>query len=204
MDISTDYLETLISQSCRLETEYEQKKSAGAHPKELASIRAESDALWNKAKELGNNGVTPKNYYNLTNAIIIQAVEDYERMISGTIEANIPKSILGSEETIENFLRNQQITKLNMGEHLDRIKTAYYDEFIPYVEANAESIRKEWNKKSKQHDNVYISQRSKHRCPLCGGTLRPFKKRGYDHVGIGCTGCHLYRTISKWEVVSWH
>lgn len=182
-----DYMESLISQSCHLETEWYEKKAAGCDPKELQRIREESDILWNIAKEIGKDGVTRKNYEDLINGILSQAVFDYEMMLSGTTDVLAPASIMGNEKTIELFLKTQTYTQLDMGAQIDKIKKIYYNEFIPLAEENCDEIKALWKKK-----------KYKYHCPMCGGMIRPCHRSG--QYGIGCTGCNLFRNIRKWEV----
>lgn len=197
---NVDYIEQLITASCHLETEYDQGKASGMDPKKLAAIREESDLLWNMAKELGRDRVTGECYRELANAIILQAVKDYERMICGTTEPNIPPSIMGDKKTIENFLRAQRNARVDMSSVVDKINHAYYYEFIPYADKHYQEMKQSWEAAKKRHTNVIFPQGYRHRCPLCGGMLRVFKRRGFTELGVGCTGCDLYYYNPKWEV----
>lgn len=148
-----------------------------------------SDELWKEAKRLGAPHVTQKNYEDLANAILQRAIEDYEDLMCNTKQEGGDSMSIAS---IENFLRHQTYSQLDMMEMLEHIKSVYRNKFYPYCARHAREINMEWMRfdESPAYMNVYDRERaSKHRCPLCGGALRPLDKQGY--YNIGCTRCHL-------------
>ena len=148
-----------------------------------------SEELWKEAKRLGAPHVTQKNYEDRANAILHRAIEDYEDLMCKTKQEGGDSMSMSS---IENFLKRQTYSRLNMIEMLERIKTIYHTKFYPYCAKHAKEISEQWAQfdKSSVYMNLYDREKAtKHRCPLCGGALRPISKQGY--YNIGCTGCHL-------------
>jgi len=149
-------------------------------------LQKESDALWKRAKELGRDSVTQRNYEDLANAVIRLTFMDYEDIISGAIEQSASCNL----DEIHRFAAEQTYTPLDLEALLAKVHRVYHEKFIPYAEKYASKIVKQWRefdrKRVSYEDRV---QKSKYRCPLCGGCLKP--KFGRYHYIIGCTGCDL-------------
>ncbi len=132
--------------------------------------------------------ITQKCVEDLANAIIRQAIWDYEESLSGVqIEASSPASVMAS---IETFAEEQQLTGINMPDVLKKVKRTYNKEFVPYVTDNRKEIVTDW-KRLKEYRYDERKQEAKHRCPLCGGILRPAKMNSSRRGRIICTGCYL-------------
>lgn len=134
-------------------------------------------------------------YLELKNAIIAQAMFDYEAVISdaplpthsGTDISTMTKA------SIREFAKGTQITNW-----LDKIDRIYKEEFRPYVAEHAEEIIAEWKRIQKLRtdwDRELAMKASPHKCPLCGGTLKPQK---ICHVPvITCNYCYLNMKVPK-------
>lgn len=132
-------------------------------------------------------------YENLLNAIALQAVFDYETLIS---DAPVPV-VMGDEsiEKIRLFARDTPLTG-----YLDRIDRIYQNEFKPYVEEHYKEIWEDWPvvQKARGKNQDVLVRQYKHKCPVCGGSLRPMlfgnaftrKKIGHSSF-IGCSSCNL-------------
>lgn len=175
-----------IKQSLDLEKKLLDIRLTGKNKDQAKSLQKESDRLWDEAKELGRKNVSKLNYEDLACAIIKSAIEDYEGLISGEIDEDAECN----HQTIEIFLKEQPYIKLDTDALLKKVRNTYFDSFIPYARAHAEDIRQEWAEYDRKRYTVEERTAiSRHRCPLCGGALRP-KKRGSENE-IGCTGCYL-------------
>lgn len=198
-NLDYDAIEDLVVKSVRLGEEVwerayalrEHRKNTGIQITEeqiceLEAMEEESERIWQKAKALGKDGVTQKNYEDLANAIVYRGIRDWEALISGSIT---PRGDINEGE-IRKFMKSQVYSRLDMEEMLDQIKSVYELKFIPYAKRNRSSIIKQWTnfqkKKMSKEDAVF---NSKHKCPLCGGSYRP---RIFNNaVLIGCTNCDL-------------
>lgn len=196
---SNDRLEQLITLSIRLGEQANRMHIEGVESKEEAErmkhMEEESERLWNEAKKLGRKNVRRDNYEDLANAILTKAVTDYEELISGTLS----EGALGvSKKVIEDFLKDQNLVRLNMSDQLKYICHTYYNKMIPYVKAHNREIAKQWDDFDKLNYTTEERIRySKHRCPVCGGSLRPIDRKNI--YNIGCTGCSLSVYLSPFE-----
>ena len=181
--ISTkDSIESIIIESVRLGEKARKKREIGNF-KDAKEYEEKSEELWQQAKELGKPYVHRKNYENLANAILQSAIEDYEQLISGTLDEG---SEGVSKYEIEGLMREQTFVQLNMEELLSNIKSIYENRFIPYANAHKDEILSEWKKFDKQ--GLTIEDRikaTKHHCPMCGGAMRP------GFAKVCCTTCYL-------------
>lgn len=140
---------------------------------------------------------TPGNaWINLANAIAIQAVLDYEYLVSDK-PAFIAKDKVSKEE-IRLFANKQTIVNSDINAILDRIDRVYEKKFRPYVAENYKSII-EYTKKAKKRKNswTWLQDNSPHRCPLCDGALRQGAVRDGSSDYIVCTHCNLNMLIPK-------
>ena len=193
MDIvlEKDPIEELICESIRLGETAMKMRLAGFtnsdDAKKIKQLEEESEVLWQQAKQLGRAGVQRSNYEDLANAIIHSAVEDYEELICGSRSEGTHGV---SKNAIEAFLREQEWVKLDMEDILEHIRDVYENQFLPYATKHAMEITKQWDDFDKKRlETDYRVRITKHRCPLCGGSLRPMGKG--NHFNIGCTGCKL-------------
>lgn len=182
-----DPIEKLICQSVKLTEEANNRRRDGIGPlKEIEALEEEGEKLWAEAKRLGKRGVKKENYEDLANAILKSCVDDYEDLISGGTPGH-KKNF----ELIEDVLEHQMFVKTDMIQLLRLIDRIYKDKFVPYVKEHRLEILEEWvefekNKKSIKEN----ADEAKHRCPLCGGALKPkYYRKMYV---IGCTGCNLW------------
>lgn len=162
-----------------------------AEYEDINAIEAKSEELWQEAKRLGKSGVTRKNYEDLANAFLQECIEDYEDLLSGSSEG--PKK---NFELIEDVLEHQMYVKIDLTEQLKRIARIYHNQFAPYIKKHSFEIVQQWEEFDKKgYDDEERVRFTKHRCPLCGGTLKPKYTRGKYRDGtyvIGCSGCKLY------------
>lgn len=186
-------LQDLIHESIRLSEEAQERAIANVskkdkkEAKEIKKLEEEADILWKKARELGTPLVDQRNYDNLMTAIVQNAIEDYEDLISGGEEIPNLKSI----PIIEEFLKHQVIVKIHTESILNRIRNTYENEFIPYVRKHKDDIVKQWRMfEKKRLTDTERRIRNKHKCPLCGNVLRP-RYKSQAQV-IGCQGCKLW------------
>lgn len=192
-------IDELISQSLVIEQEIlridgHTKKGKAEREREREQLQKEADALWAEAKALGKEDVTKRNYENLANAIVQAAVTDYESLISGAIT---PGAQCNQEE-IQRFAEEQTYVTLDISAMLAKVDSIYREKFLPYVREHSLEIAEQWREFDKQKLSMDIRpRRSKHRCPLCGGCLKPLDKK--HHYDIGCTGCNLeaYLPVSQ-------
>lgn len=149
-------------------------------------LQKEADELWAQAKELGRPNVTRRNYEDLANAIVSSAATDYEDLISGTVE---PSASCNLEE-LQRFSKEQTYVSLDMSAMLEKVDRIYREKFLPYAKKHATEIAEQWRNFNRQGLDMDIRvRRSKHKCPLCGGCLKPhYVKSNYS---IDCTGCNL-------------
>lgn len=124
----------------------------------------------------------------LRNAIVEQTVYDFEMMIS---DAPLPSNMYCASEMSISAIRSfTKDTKVDVW--LDKIYRIYRREFRPYVEEHEDEIISAWKKVKKDKTKYGASVAYKddpHKCPLCGGILRPKRICGVNV--IGCTGCYL-------------
>ena len=175
-----------IQKSIELEKEIYNIKRFEGETKQTKALQKESNRLWAEAKELGSAYVSQANYDDLAAAIVRNAVEDYERLMSGTLKESGECNHL----EIERFLRDQTYVQLDMPALLRMIARKYVEEFVPYANAYFKDINEEWSEFDKKR--LSVEERvplSKHRCPMCGGAMRPIHR--YFDDAIGCTGCKL-------------
>ena len=129
----------------------------------------------------------------LRNAIVQQAVYDYEALIS---EGPLPVNA-GASQLEMSIPAIRQFTKdTDADEWLDKIDRLYFEEFKPYAKRHADEIIEDWKEVEKLEDD-YARRRAlknyKHRCPMCGGAMRPITSYGVKL--IGCNFCYLNAKI---------
>ena len=129
-------------------------------------------------------------YENLMNAIILQAVLDFESLISDA-PISVGSDSYESSMTVPAIRHWAKGTKVN--EWLDKIERTYKNKFRPYSESHAKEIAKDWKKLTRKCQTKYdwdlAYQTYPHKCPLCGGALRP--KTVNSMKTISCNGCNL-------------
>lgn len=147
----------------------------------------------------GVNPVTKTNldpYEELLNAIIAQAVYDYEALISDAPINELSSSYYASAMTpaaIRAWARDTKTEKI-----LDKIDKVYKEEFRPYAKEHAKEIVKEWKRIQKIRDDwerELAMRANPYRCPLCGGALKPKKINGMQT--ITCNYCYLNIEMPK-------
>ena len=184
-------IEELIVKSVRLGEITARKRREGFPEEELPEIEKMeevSEQLWQEAKRLGKPYVTKQNYEDLANAFLEECIEDYEDLISGASEG--PKK---NVELITDVLENQTFVKLDMTEQLDQVRHTYLKKFVPYTKKYRNDIVKQWEEfDKKRYDISERVLKTKHKCPLCGGCLKPRWDRKGNNFVIGCTGCKLW------------
>ena len=136
-------------------------------------------------------------YRNLANAVVLQAVLDYEYLISDrpVFDArNINKF------EIRKFAQEQTFSGTDVNAILDRIDRVYKKEFRPYVRRHHKEIVAITEKAEKHRDSwKWLQDHSPYHCPLCGGTLRRGSKRDRCRDYIVCSSCNLNMRIPKEE-----
>ena len=144
--------------------------------------------------------VTPREAIeNLANAIVKQAVADYESLIS---EAPLAEMFPSSETTqrIRLFAKEQEYTGVDVVAVLDKIDSVYVNLFKPYVREHGNEIIHDWKEIHKGKNKYAEEQKLEnypHKCPLCGGNLRPMVQTGRSSFRkthtryISCTDCNL-------------
>lgn len=147
----------------------------------------------------GVNPITKTNldpYEDLLNAIIQQAVFDYESIIS---EAEINETATSyvattmTKEAIRAWAKDTRVEKI-----LDKIDKVYEEEFKPYAKEHAQEIVKEWKRIQKlpgDWERELAMRANPHKCPLCGGSLKP--KTIYGGRTISCNYCNLNILMPK-------
>lgn len=135
---------------------------------------------------------------NLANAVVLQAVQDYEYCISDK-PMFIGKEKVSKEE-IRLFARTQQLVGIDVNAILDRIDRMYHMEFRPYVLNNLKGILDISKLARKQKGKAawtWIADHSPYKCPFCGGYLREGLKRDGNAGYIVCSHCNLNMRIPK-------
>lgn len=147
----------------------------------------------------GNNPVTKTNldpYEDLLNAIIKQAVFDYELIISDAGVNTADTSYMATtmtKEAIRAWAKDTKVEKM-----LDKIDKVYKEEFRPYAKEHAQEIVDEWKRIQKIRDEwerELAMRANPHKCPLCGGSLKP--KKVYGMKTITCNYCNLNVKLPK-------
>lgn len=189
-----DPIEKLILKSIRLGEIANERRMKGVGPiEEIEALEKESERIWQMAKRLGKENVSESNYENLANAFLKACVEDYEDLLCGAPQGNKKNFDL-----LEDILEHQMFVKIDMMGMIEHIKDVYKNKFVPYTKRHEKEIVEQWKMFDKKR--VSIDERiatSKHKCPLCGGSLRPEYYKGKLIVRdkpykIGCTGCKLW------------
>jgi len=148
----------------------------------------------NKTATQTANERTP--YENLLNAIIAQAVYDYEALISDAPINELNTSYYASTMTtaaIRAWAKDTRVEKI-----LDKIDKVYEEEFKPYAKEHAVEIVKEWKRIQRIRDEwerELAVKASPYKCPLCGGSLKPKKINGLQT--ITCNYCYLNVKMPK-------
>lgn len=191
-----DPIEKLILKSVKIGELAAERRMKGIGPiEEIEALEEESERIWQMAKRLGKENVSETNYENLANAYLKACVEDYEDLLSGAAQGNKKNFDL-----IEDIFEHQTFVKIDMMEMANHIKDVYYKQFVPYVKRNEKAIVDQWKafdkKRIKMDERIHMT---KHRCPLCGGSLKPEYYKGKlilrdKPYKIGCTGCQLWWT----------
>jgi len=135
-------------------------------------------------------------WQNLANAIVLQAVQDYEYLISDK-PMFISKDKVSKTE-IRIFAATQTFTPIDVTAILDKIDHVYKEEFRPYIKKNLKGIL-EMSKKSKKHPDPWrwLQENSPYRCPFCKGILRQGDARSGSRDYIVCQHCNLNMRIPK-------
>lgn len=159
--------------------------------KRINELQAEADRLWNYAKSFNSKRSIKNNYEDLANAIIKQAIFDFEALISGT---KMPTTGCNYQEIIE-FAKDTSLTKIDIYSLLMKIADVRKKKYIPYARKNLDGIVSEYRIfKKKRIDSVSYNLDFPYRCYLCGNALKPdFLDQKEEHVkGVGCTTCKTY------------
>ena len=154
----------------------------------INKLQKESDELWEYAKSLNPIKEVKKCYENLANAVVKQAVFDYEALISGTM---LPGNDCNVQEILA-FAKETNYTGVDLHDLLMKIKSDRQHKFIPYVRKNKDKIIKMYKTfKKNRVDTVSYNSTFPYRCAMCGGALIPkFLKSDDTSVeSIGCTNC---------------
>lgn len=151
---------------------------------DLSKLRAkyqrESDKLWREAEKDMYEGAKP--WENLANAVIQQAIKDYEVALC----ADNRHTILSVRRFAERG--GQTLTKVNLPAVLHKIDEAH-KEFSALVAKRGAEIVEESQRLKAAHKKP---QDGHIRCPLCGGALYDKAPEKKTHL-INCTGCSLSR-----------
>ena len=147
----------------------------------------------------GVNPITKTNldpYEDLLNAIIHQAVLDYESLISeaeiNTLSTSYDAATM-TTTAIRVWARGTSVEKI-----LDKIDQIYKNEWKPYAKEHAQEIVDEWKRIQKITDDwerQLAMRANPHKCPLCGGSLKP--KIIYGGKTISCNYCNLNILMPK-------
>lgn len=126
---------------------------------------------------------------NLANAVLEQAIHDYEVALCDNNSSEIYR--------IEMFMYGdgRNFTMLDTGELIDKVKVSHkrfktkaHDEFdeilVTTVQLRDRGI---W----------FGDRRNKHRCPLCGGGMFVKKKVSNGRYIVGCTTCELVEYVER-------
>ena len=138
-----------------------------------------------------------ENWQLLANAICIQAVHDFETLISDkpAIDGN---SRYCNLTEIRQFAKEQIYSNVNLDTVLDIVEKNFKSGFKPYVTEHGEEIEKNWKR---QHlDKKARSEklaRHPYLCPNCHGILYPSKFKVNKTSFILCDGCNLNAKIVK-------
>lgn len=128
-------------------------------------------------------------WLELKNAIIQRAVWDFEMLIS---EAPIPVGMSSCTAEMNVPAIRQFAKGTDIETWLDKIERIYCEKFQPYAKEHAEEIVKAWRKHMRIRTDYGREQdlkTYKHKCPLCGGALKPMTICGVKC--IGCSFCYL-------------
>lgn len=135
-------------------------------------------------------------YEDLLNAIIQQAVLDYQTLISeaeiNTLSTSYDATTM-TPTAIRVWAKGTEIEKW-----LDRIDDVYKNEFKPYAKEHAQEIVDEYKRISKIRDDwerQLAMRANPHKCPLCGGSLKP--KVIFGGKTISCNYCNLNVLLPK-------
>ena len=138
-----------------------------------------------------------ENWQLLANAICIQAVRDYEYLISDkpSVEENKYCNLV----ELNNFSEVQIYTSVKLDDVLGIIKRNYEQKFKPYVEEHCDEIMKSWAKakKLKNRDRANVLAHHPYICPNCHGFLYQGSKRQAAEDYILCSGCNLNALIPE-------
>ena len=170
-------------------------KSERELQKKIDILQKESDDLWEYAKSFRPDSVVHGNYERLANAIVKQAVLDYEALISG----KKADSNLCNLTEIERFAKTTMLTKVDIPSMLKKIKRVREKEFVPFAAEHYNEIVNEYKKfKRKRVNTVIYNDVFPYRCKVCGGALKPDLDNKNKLLGIECCGCETY--IYKGEI----
>ena len=156
----------------------------------------------------------PKNAGLLANAVVKQAVDDYE--IALLDQYVKPQERISEIVAIDAWAKDQICTGLDMEKVLAQIRSIYFKKFIPYAERHEAEIVKDWEvfeekkqdypKAKSELAKSDLYKNYKHKCPLCGGLMRNGSGFGVgltkSTTHIGCTGCRLAVPITDKELVN--
>ena len=131
-------------------------------------------------------------YENLISAIALQAVLDYEAIMSDAPHEGGPTM---TKVAIRKFTKGTKVDKF-----LDRIERIYREEFRPYIALHWQEILDEWPKVEDSSCRAELEQLQrayKHKCPACGGNIIPYQTKKERPIYIGCSTCNLNMKIPR-------
>lgn len=133
---------------------------------------------------------------NLANAIVIQAVLDYEYLVSDKPLPATKDKVNKTE--IRLFAANQHLVSTDVTSILDRVDRVYRHEFRPYVRKHSKDIIKIC-REAKKHPApwTWLQDNSPYKCPFCGNALRQGAAINNSTDYIVCSSCNLNMRIPK-------
>ena len=145
-----------------------------------------------------------ENYIGLANAICIQAVRDYEYLLSDKpLPSGVTEKYCNIQE-IELFAKRQSYTDVNMEDILHIIKRNYNERFRPFVSDKVGDILRDWPRVKRTRSYYHgIKNPDKflkvypYPCPNCGGFLYQGSKKQAAENYIMCSGCNLNMLIPE-------
>lgn len=153
----------------------------------LGHCGAMCDGAWEKVE--GEISPSSEGLERLGNAVILQAVYDYEAALSRG-----SKFDHDTMKDIERFADSKDaefFSGVNFAETLSRIKHIYPQfqkmvrEYGAYIIADTMWIRRHTS------NGAMVFKNAKYKCPLCGGGLYAYEKKVGGVQRIRCSGCNL-------------
>lgn len=144
--------------------------------------------------------ILDENWQLLADAICVQAVRDFEYMISDKPRLEKYAHYCCNLEEVKRFAKKQNYTGLDMSVILKIVEKNYKEKFRPLVAEKGEEIERNWKRLQKR--GVERKVRAKdhpYRCPNCGGLLYPCAYKVNKQTFIICDGCCLNARIIRKE-----